>query len=352
MSDLIAREGFRLATNPEDKVAEAAALFARGRTGASPLAAATLQEAFTTSDFPSLLGDAFQRQAVAAQQAAVREFAPILSDVTVDSFGRRKLNDLWAGDAFELVREGEEYKGGTLNETDVEHGPEKYGRVYGLTWELIRDRRFADLANFPLLLGNGAVKGENKAVADTLVKDQAWNPEFFAAVDNKPLTVENLQAAMAQLAATLNHRGEMVPTGRLVLVHAPALTPQVQRILNADTIDIVEGKTTTRVTNPFRGVVTPLAAESLGTALGANGSTAWALLQADGSGLPSLVRTLLSGHENVDIRVKRDQGSYAGGGDVPVEAGSFKDDTVWFRGRAVYGIDAAFTEGAYASAGA
>ncbi|MDI3330698.1 MAG: hypothetical protein QJR09_08180 [Micrococcus sp.] len=352
----LAREGFRRAPTHAERVHEAAQLFARGRSGASILSQAVLLEAFTTDDFPGLLGDAFQRQAIAAYKDTPFEFDGILTDVTVDDFKRRKLVDLWGADAFEPVGQGEEYKGASLSETEVEHGTGKYGKAYGLTWELLRARDFSGLANFPRALGNGAVKGQNNAVADLLVADGGWNPEFFGTVETAPLNETNLDAAIRALSTRENHRGELVPTDQLVLVHGPALRAQVNRLLKATELEWKDTSgsrtTTTKTPNPFANVVTPLESRTVGARLGTNGGTGWALVQGNGSDLPSIVRTLLSGHPDVDIRVKRDQGQSVAGGDIPVDQGSFKDDTIWYRGRAVHGIDPAFTTGVYASNGA
>lgn len=352
----LAQEGFRRASTRDERVHEAAQLFGRGRTSASPLSQAVLLEAFTTDDFPVLLGDAFQRQALVAYKDTPKEFESILTDVQVDDFERRKLVDLWGADAFEEVAEGEEYKGGTLNETDVEHGPGKYGKTFGLTWELRLRRRFSELANFPRALGNGAVKGLNNAVANLLVGDDGWNTDFFGSVDTPVFSAEALDAAVKTLAQRTNHRSELVDTSNLVLVHGPALRTEVQRVLTANEIEtqVTNGTkvTKTRVPNPYRGVVTALESRAVATRLGSAAGTGWALVQGTDSDLPSIVRTTLAGHPEVDIRVKRDQGQNAGGGDISVDDGSFKDDTIWYRGRSVHGIDPAFTTGVYASSGA
>ena len=108
--------------------------------------------------------------------------------------------------------------------------------------------------------------------------------------------------------------------------------------------------TKTEVDNPFRNIVTPLESRTIGARLGTKGS-GWALLHGKSSDLPSLIRTRLNGHPDVDIRVRRDQGDSVGGGQIAPEEGAFNDDTIWYRGRSVIGIDPAFTVGAYASNG-
>lgn len=351
----VAKEGFRRATTREEKVFEAAKLFGEGKSGKDIFAQARLVEAFSTSDFPILLADAFAKKAVAAQQAAEKEFEPLLVDVTVDTFDRRKLVDLWSNDAFETVKEGAEYKGGTMSETELDHGAAKHGKSYGLTWELRRSRNFSALANFPTMLGNGSVRGQNNAVVDLLTDGGDWNEAFFGTLNTQKFTPENLDAALKELAQREDHRGDLVDTSQLVLVFGPALRSEVNRVLKAVELEMQVtsgGKVTkTRVLNPFSNVVTPLESRAIGKALGTGQTTGWALVQGKGSTLPSIIRTLLSGEETVDIRVKRDQGSSVGGGDLSIEDGSFNDDTIWFRGRDVYGIDPGFTTGVWASDG-
>lgn len=358
MTHEIAQEGFRRASSHEERVHEAAKLFGVGRTGADPFAQARLLEAFTTSDFPVLLSDAFTKKAVAAQKAAVKEFEPILTSVTVDDFNRHKLIDLWGGDEFETVKELEEYKAGSLNETELTHGNQKHGKAYGLSWELYRSRNFTALANFPAKLGDGSVKGQNSRVADLLVDATAgnWNAGFFGTVDTVAFSADALDAAIKALAQKEDHRGDLVDVSNLVLIHSSGLRSEVLRVLNAYELEmqVTDGSKTskTRVQNPFKGVVTPLESRAVGKRLGAAQSTGWALVPAGSSDLPAIIRTLLSGEEAVDIRVKNDQGNRVGGGAVPFDAGSFPDDGIWFRGRDVYGIDKGFTTGVYASKGA
>lgn len=351
----LTREGFRRATSRDERVFEAAGLFARGRNSSNHLAQAVLMEAFTTDDFPILLGNAFEQQALNAYKEATLEFEPILVDTTTDDFERRKLVDLWGDDAFERVEQGEEYKAGRLNETDVWHGTGKYGKTYGLTWELRLRRRFSDLANFPKLLGSGAVKAQNNAVSDLLTQDNGWSEDYFGNVNSVAFTPEALDAAIKELAQRKNHRDELVDTSNLVLVHGPALRTEVNRVLKATELEmkVTSGSrtTTTKMANPFSNVVTPLESKTIGARLGTSGATGWAIVQGKGSDLPSIIRTRLNGHPDVDIRVKRDQGQYVGGGEVPFDEGSFRDDTIWYRGRSTNGIDPAFTEGVYASNG-
>lgn len=357
MTDQFNESGWRKAPTRAEKVYEAATFFGQARKG-SPIAQATLTEAFSTPDFPILLGDAFEKQAIAAQKAAVFEFDPIVSHATRPDLTRGKLVDLWENNAFEEVLEGEEYKSGRLHETELTHGTSKWGKTFMLTFELRLRRLFSQLANFPTYLGNGATRARNEAVASTLVDDKGqWNTDLFGAAQATALDSDGLKGALRALSLREDHRGDLVDTSDLVLVVGPALAEDARQL--TEVAEVVT-KTTTgnkvvevRQANPFRGKVTVLESRAVGKRLGEGQSKAWALVQGKSSTLPSLIETGLEGHDgNVDIRVRRDQGQSVGGGDIPIEEGSFNDDTIAYRGRTFFGLDRGFGEGVYASKGA
>lgn len=346
--------GWRKATTADERVYEAAQFFTSHRNG-SPVQVATLSEAFTTSDFPELLAAAFTAKALEAQKTMTPEFDGVVYKTTAPDFTPRKLIDLWSGDAFERVNEGEEYRAGTLTETTVTHKTAKWGRSYGLTYELRRSGDFDRLADFPTLLANAEVRAKNQAVAEALTDDGEWDGEFFGAVDNKPLNADNLKTAIAKLASTKDHRGDFVETSNLVLVVGPGLAQTARELISIDRLTVssdANGKTTrVETANPFRGLVTVVESRAVGTALGDNQATAWALLQGASSTLPSLIQTGLAGAEGIDIRVRNDQGTSVTGGTIAATEGSFNDDTIWYRGRSFFNIDHGFREGVYASTG-
>lgn len=352
----LAQEGFRAATSYDERVYEAAKLFGSGRNPSNKYQQAVLNEAFSTSDFPELLSRAFSQQALKAQQQAEPEFDALLANLEAPDFEPQRLVDLWADEAFELVPEGSEYKAGTLKTfSDKTHKADKHGRAYGLTWELRLRSQFNDLANFPQYLASGSVRGKNNAVADVLIDNGgAWNSELFEDVKATPLNADNLNEAITELATRENHRGELVDTSKLAIVYGPALRAQVQQLLNADELEVEDTsgtrKTRARVANPFRNLVTPIESRSIGKRLTAK--TGWALVQLGTSDVPTILHTTIPGTQNLDIRVERNQGQYVSGGQVPVDQGSFNDDTIWFRGRDVWGIDAGFKSGVWASTGA
>lgn len=354
----LAREGFRAAPTEDERIFEAAKLFGEGRNPANFSRNNTLMEAFTTSDFPKLLGAAFEKEAMGAQKAAVKEYELFAFEKNLSDFRPKKMVDLFGNEYFEDVKEGDEYKGGKLAETDVEIKTGKTGKNFGLTWELQLSRDFSDLADFPKVLGNAAVNTENRKIYEVLVGSTGLKTGFFGTVDNKPLTSENVVAAIEGMSLKENHRKELVDISSIVMVVGPGLAMRARQILNAEKIvrkvdDGAGNITETEETNPFRGLVQLQVSREFVNLNGAGTkNTSWALLPGKATSNPAVVKTGLIGHENVDIRVKRDQGERVGGGQVPVNDGSFTDDTIWFRGRHVTGGAKGFTVAVYGSKGA
>jgi hypothetical protein len=361
--DLLAEADFRTAPNLKAKILSAAKLFNEAQKG-KHLAVASFKEAMTTSDFPLLLNKSFEVEAVQAQKDAVKEYDAFALEKKTPDFRPKKLRDLYGNTEFEPVAEGEEYKHDTLDELDFEYSVSKFGKAFGYTWELDLSGDLTDMADFPKRLGNGAVERSNRNVFETFVSETGPRADFFSTVDTQPLSPDNLQAAVQSFALKEDWRGDLVDTSGLVLLVPPSLQIEANRNNNAAELElqVTEGSkvTKTRMQNPFRGLVTVVVAKWL-TKIdrSATRGTTWYLLSSKSGDHPAVVHAQLLGHENVDIRVKRDQGERPGGGSIPVTEGSFNDDTIWFRGRSVDGaakayrdLDSGHALVAYASKGA
>lgn len=339
--DLLAEAEFRTAPNMKQKVLGAAKLFNEAQRGGH-IAVARFKEAMSTSDFPLLLSKGFEVEAIQAQKDAVKEYEPFALERKVPDFRKKKLRDLFGNTEFEPVAEGEEYKADTLDELEVEYSVSKFGRRFGYTWELALSGDFTDMADFPRRLGNGAVETSNRNVFSTFVSETGPRTDFFTTPGTAKLSPENLQKAVEAFALREDHRGDLVDTTGLVLVVPPTLQIEAQRIVGAAELEleVAEGnkKTKTRMQNPFSGMVQVVVSRKLVEIdKSANRGTTWYLLAGKGSTTPAVLHVSLLGHENVDIRTKRDQGNRVGGGEIPFEEGSYLDDTIDFRGRHIDG---------------
>jgi hypothetical protein len=349
---------FSTATTHDQKVLEAARLFSEGINGRSHTARAVLTEAFTTSDFPVLLGDAFEREARATYQGVTDETALIAPVESVRDFRGKKLNDIFAADYFEQVGEGEEYKStNPFQETEIDLRPIKYGRNFGLTWELLLAGDFDRLVQFPTILGNGAADTRNRVIYERIVDGGQLNGDYFSETGTAALSYQALRDAKAHLAQQVNQHDDPIDLSQLVLIVPPALEDEAVAITSARNISRVHDDGAGNVTeleqsNPLAGIQVQVSRE-FGKLLDSGlRHSAWALVPGARTENPTLARVTLAGHPDVDIRVKRDQGERVGGGQVGYQEGSFDNDTVWYRGRSVTGSAIAFNHGAYGSTGA
>lgn len=355
-ADIVAQEGYRVAPNLQARVLEAAKLFNEGVRGKSHAAEYRLKEAFSTSDFPVLLGAAFDVEVKQVFNNLNPEWRTIARETRLRDFRPKRMVELLGGqDTFEDVLEGEEYKGASLDEGQYEIGIGKTGRSFGLTFELRKNNDYNDLMDFPGRLATAARNTEDLKVFQSFVTANGPNTAFWKAangnaVDNKPLNRDNLQAAIKTIWKRRDKSGIPFRASgtKLLLVVTPQLQFEAEMAL-APTIPDPNGGINP-IVNPVYGKVTLVVSERLGMIdTTAKGDTTWYILPAPASGNPALFKSTMLGEEAVDIRVKRDQGERVGGGQVGVDEGSFADDTIWYRGRHITGGAAADPIGTYAS---
>ena len=335
-------------------VTQAYQLFRESLSGTMTTKAA-LEEAFSTSDFPFLLGEGFAVEARSAYREVVDETASLTYRRGVPDFRKRKMIDIFGATYFEHVAEGEEYKSDNpFEETEIEYSVEKFGRVYGLTWERFLEGDFSDLADFPGLIGRGAANTRNREVYNLLTNDGAPAAGFFNEVSTAPLTYDSLLAAKQHIGTQQLANGRPVSTNSLVLVVPTALADHARALVSAQGITETTGVGTDsqieiQRANPLAGITVQ---ESMEWQIqNGNSVTAWALLPSGTSLNPAVIHAYLNGYQDVDIRVKRDQGDRVGGGQLGFQDGSFEDDTIWYRGRYIIGVAQAWNQGTYASTG-
>lgn len=350
--DILAKEGFRLAPSVRERILEAAKLFNEGVAGKSAAAEYRMKEAFSTSDFPLLLGAAFQVEARDRYQNTTPEWQAIAAEKKVIDFRPAKVIDVNGGrDAFEDVAEGEEYKGRSLTEAEFTFKAGKTGNSFGLTFEARKNNQYYQLLDFPGRFGSAARATEDAKVFGTFVDAAGPISTFFTTVSNKILNETNLLAAYKTVVARTDADGLPVNfNGRpLVLLVPKALEFEAEALVNEPRVDAGGG---TSKKNPLFGKFTVVASWRLSVIdQSANAATTWYLFPPKDSDAASLGKVTMVGEETVDIRVKRDQGERPDGGAVGIEEGSFNDDTIWYRGRHITGGAKLDTTGAWASTG-
>lgn len=361
--DILAAEAWEKRNAPSGAflkgVIEAAQLFNEGMSGRNPIKRAMLHEALTTSDFNILLGAAFDREMLANYQDLAPEWKAIAKQSVVKDFKPKKFLELFGGrDAFDKVAQGEEYTERDKDEAEYELAAEKFGNLFKLTFELIKNDDLDGLKSLPNDLAAGAVATEDKTAFSAFITAAGPSTAFFKSANgNAPatgkLTRENLKAAYVAITKRKDKNGLPIRLNgeRLNLIVPPALEMDAVFLVNTPTIPDPDGGNVS-IANPLYGkfdVVVSYWAAVVNTS--ANVDTTWYLLPKPTNVRPALVVAKMRGQENPDIRVKNDQGMRAGGGSIAAEEGSFYDDTITYRGRHIVGAGTLSPLATFASTG-
>jgi len=110
----------------------------------------------STSDFPLILSNVTNKTLRAAYETAPRTFAPIARRTTVADF--RDVHRLQLGEApqLEKVNESGEYKRGTLGEAQEKYRIETFGKVIGITRQVLINDDLDAFTRVPALFGTAA----------------------------------------------------------------------------------------------------------------------------------------------------------------------------------------------------
>lgn len=361
--ELLAAEAWEKRNSPGEaflkNTVEAAKLFNEAMSGRNPYKKAALKEALTTSDFNIYLGKSFEIEMLAKYGDIEPTWRKVAAESKVKDFKPKTFKDLFGGrGALDPVAQGEEYKERAKSDAEYELAASKFGNIFKLTFELLKNDDLDELKNLPDDLAQGAIETENKAAFSAFITSGGPSTAFFKAANgnaptNLPLTRANVQAAYVAISKRKDKNGNpaRIASTKLLLVVPPALLFEAEQIVSTPTIPNPEGGAG-MIPNPLAGkfeVVVEDYLTIINTSNKADGT--WYILPAPSSARPALVVAKMRGEENPDLRVKADQGNRIGGGSIPFEEGSFGDDTITYRGRHIVGagtIDPLFT---YASLG-
>lgn len=313
-----------------------------------------LHESMSTSDFPILFGDFLYRSLArryAARPSVWRQFA---APRQVRDFRETKLIDLLGGAAtLDDVAELAPYPRRALLEQEIKFKLGKTGATLAWSWEMGVNDDLSAFVDAPNRLSQAARFTEDKKVTQVIASPTGPS-DFFGSVDNKPLTPENLEAAIQSITQQEDEDGNpiFIDTPRLVVPTALKLTAQ-------QIVDTVTVKTT--ASNREREVrgnglsVTPQIVENpwlTSIDKSATAASSWYLLAGPDSERPAVFGLSLTGHEAPDLRMRADAGVRPGGGEIDPTEGGFDRDDVEYRIRHVFAGAEGFKEVAYASKGA
>lgn len=343
-----------MSNNTLQRVGEAYRLFDRALNG-DLRARADVMESLTTSDFPILLGQGYNRKLLTAYQAAPAVWQQYSTRTVVPNFKRQRLVEILGGmRGLSRVPEAHEYPARGLREAEFDFSVEKHGDRIPLTWEMLVNDELGAFRGLDQRLAVSARDTEAIATASALLNPARSdvNTAFFKAANgNAPesaaLTRTALQDAIQSLSTKKDEDGRTLIRPNMVLVVPPTLEYQAKAILSASEIRTTAADGSVEISqNPVAGAVSLVVDPNLLLNGNAKAATTWYLLPAPNSARPALVTGFLAGHESPDLRVKADTGVRPGGGSISPEQGSFDDDTIQYRVRHVTGaaaVDPVFT---------
>ncbi|TKZ20829.1 peptidase U37 [Shimia litoralis] len=127
----------------------------------------------STSDFPQILSNVTNKTLRAAYDVAPRTFAPIARRTSVADF--KNVHRLQLGEApqLEKVSESGEYKRGTIGEAQETYRIETFGKVIGITRQVLINDDLDAFTRVPALFGTAAATLESDVVWDVIVANAA-----------------------------------------------------------------------------------------------------------------------------------------------------------------------------------
>lgn len=325
------------------RLAEAYKIYGAALTG-DRRAAITLEEKFSTSDFPILFGDILDRQLLAEYKEVPSVWRQFARSTPVVDFRPKKLIDFFGGKgALEDVPELSPYPARAKSEADYELTVKKKGARFGISWESRINDDLDGLSRLPEDLARAARYTEDRLATSLIAGTSGPNSAFFNGGNgnqlsgNPALTIDSLEAALTHVGNRRDPDGNPIFVDSYLLVVPRALKVTADQILAAREVRIVQGTNELLTNNWATGSFTSVVNPWLDVISTSNGATSWYVLPAPSSDRPAVTLGFLRGHEVPDLRQAWSNSQRVGGGDVPADEGSFDDDSIQYRVRHVVG---------------
>jgi hypothetical protein len=351
-----ARESFKR------RVIECAMLIAEVKEGRRP--SWHLQEAMSTSDFPYLFGSVLGRQMMGAYETIRTTYETYFKIRNLKDFRSLNLYAMNGGDETlgGPLKEYEPYPETTFTEETGSFSIGKYGRRYGISFEMLINDDQGVFAERPQMMAQGARLSEELLATQQVFDANGPNATFFTVghgnivTGNPAFGITGFQTAMTQLSTRKNAAGNPLQFDMVYLVHGPALEVAVNNLLNATELRLSLGGSDIMVTgnwmrNRIKPVVNYLIPQVVTS--GTVASTAWVLVAA-----PSTVSNraafnfgFLQGRRRPQLFIKDPDARQLGGGDVSALEGSFDNDSIDYKVRHIFGAGQGDTNMAMASWG-
>lgn len=355
------------------KDAIAGDLQARGILKAHAMGQASVfTESYSTSDLANVFEIATNEKAISQYAEMPRVWDKIAKRNTFSDFNEQKLVEFNWDDALQVsehagervikgalarIPEGTEYPTLGFSRSAQSFALHKHGARMPFLWEMVVNDQWNILASLPQHLLDFARNTEEVEVITQLVArdGSGVNTDVFkgvAAPDDKPLTIDNLRAALQEVASR-KVNGRYVNVNKTSLVVPTTLKYVAEDILSTrQWEETVDGKTFVRNAN-YGNIELVVSDVMLDINTAANAGTTWFLTPYGGSDgtRDSIINNFLEGHESPEIRTNGNTGNYLGGGAVPYQQGNFLNDSLEYRIRHVVTGGVVHNDALYASTG-
>ncbi len=345
------RERVRQDPRMRTAVVEANRIYESARSG-DRRSLMNLNEAIVANDlFRSALGEVLDRELIAQYEDIETQWTKISTRTTLKDFKPKTLVELTRNrHRLRKVPERTPYPVASTGVTERQISVAKFGEQFGYTFEARINDDIGELEQVPNGWATQVRYTEDDETLELLANPLtgAPNTAFFNVGNGNLgtgiLNAANLQEAITFVTTKRDKDGRILRAGQLQLVVGPALQFTAELVMNTEEIEFTEGNQKVKIRNPFRGKVALTVMEHLP-------GTAWFVIPVPSAPRPAFYTGFLRGHETPDMRVKNDQGTRVGGGAIGPEDGSFDEDTIWYRVRAIVGAAHGDPEFTYASDG-
>lgn len=243
------------------------------------------------SDFPKLLENNARKAMLKGYEEAEEVFSLFTRASNLSDFKTHKRLSMGVFDILDEVREGGEYKYGTVSERSEAIQLATYGKMFAITRQAIINDDLNAFTDIPRKMGRAAARTVGdlvfKVITDNVVMSDGL-ALFHATHNNLAGTAQALTAASvgaARTAMRVQKDGKAVLNIRPKFLLIPAALEDTARVLMSSETD--PSKTNSRVPNPVRS-----AAEIVVDArLDAHSVTAWYLMAS-----PTLFDTIEVGY--------------------------------------------------------
>lgn len=318
-----------------------------------------VREAYSTSDFPYLLGDVLDRMMLdrfrefpqgwrryIRVRRPLRDFRTVRSLVLDGAEGQYVEQE--EGDSVTYAR--------TLAEGKYDYAPSLYSLGVKLDWRAIINDDLNAFDSIPDRLGRGGRRTIAKFATGLLFGASGPDATLFSTgngnllASNPALSVAALGTAMETLLGFTDVDNEPILVDGVVLVYPPALHVTVQNMLNQLTVDYA-GTPTIRVNNWIvRGIEAVMDPYIPVVASSANGDSSWILAASPNNGRPIAEMAFLAGYEEPQLFRKAANAARVGGG-IDDAHGDFETMSQKYKGVVAFGGVAMEPHSAVASNG-